>query len=1289
MTSKFRSFEQARKFARSLNIRGSTQWKEYCKSGKRPNDIPVHPEKVYKDKWISWSDWTGNKSKQGTNKIYLPFEEARDFVHSLKLKNNREWRKYAKSGKRPEHIPFDPKWVYPKQWNGYEDWLGYVAKRSRYKNFIPFEEAKKIIKRYGLTSLQQWVIFTKDKQFPKNIPKNPHDAYNEEWKGYTDFLGVSIENSKYGRFRKFSEAREFVRSLKLYGNPGWNEYKKSGKKPKDIPSHPEKVYKDEWKGWVDWTGIDARLVKFRKLRPFSEAREFVRSLGLKNEKEWKEYKKSGKKPKDIPSTPIMVYKTEYKGLGDWLGTGNVSFQKRVLRPFSEAREFVRSLGLKNGNEWTEYCQSGKKPKDIPSRPENGYKDEWKGLGDWLGTGTVAPSKRVFKSFSEARKFIRSLNLKNINEWEDWSKSKRPSDIPGSPHNVYKDEWKGMKDWLGTLDESWSVNRIKEVLKGLIDSGIIYEWNEAVLYSLLLRKGLLNLGPGNRHDRFFKNMLAALRTPAGRDAVKDYVDSNYEEPPDFEHILQANDITIDPEKEIPTASQEELVELTSDIEPLDYQKTPPVEHILRHTENLESINVDEEAIKFYLNYSINQLWKNAFSNEQETVEKIRNKGKNGNKYHDEVIEKFLSDYDDIQQLEIPVEYSFPKPPVLMQKYVAYKILNNPFFGNFSGTGAGKTLSAILSSRIIDSKLTLIVCPNDVVEHWNDQILEIFPNSKITTGKDAFFVKYDDDTYHYAILNYDKFNQAESANLILELGKTSIDFVVLDEIHFSKIRDKNISQRRQNLDGLMTMIRKTNPEMKVLGVSATPVVNNLTEGRSLLELITGKVYDDVATRPTIPNAVTLYEKISNISVREMPDYPIQLDTRIVDVEAEMPNSVTIQQLKSNPLSIEQILTDSRIPEMIRLIDGQTIIYTEYVEQIVEKIAIAVREAGYSFAFFTGADHSGLKQFLKRKVQVLIASRPISTGIDGLQQICNRLIINTLPWTNAQYQQLLGRLVRRGQIQDVVHVHILKASIGGYPYDQLKLDRIKFKKTLADCAVDGTLPEKNLVTPSQAMSEAVKWLERLEKGEISTVTRRDLNVKLNPVDIEQRIKKYGDFERFNRRINTEKSETTHLRLNENPEEWLEYHRQYREARESWTVIPFNHWISRLKQLSPRLEIGDFGCGEAKIQAEFGDRVHSFDHVSINEGVTSCDISSVPLDDGSLDVVVFSLSLMGKNWSDYLKEAYRCLATNGFVFISETSNAINGRLVSLKGILKECGFEIYDDFENGNFTFIEARKL
>jgi superfamily II DNA or RNA helicase len=96
------------------------------------------------------------------------------------------------------------------------------------------------------------------------------------------------------------------------------------------------------------------------------------------------------------------------------------------------------------------------------------------------------------------------------------------------------------------------------------------------------------------------------------------------------------------------------------------------------------------------------------------------------------------------------------------------------GNFSGTGAGKTLSSVLASRIIDSKLTLIVCPNDVVAQWAKNIVEIFPNSTVITGKAAFYTKYNDNKFQYVVLNYDKFSQEDSPNLILNLAEQKVAY-----------------------------------------------------------------------------------------------------------------------------------------------------------------------------------------------------------------------------------------------------------------------------------------------------------------------------------------------------------------------------------------------------------------------------------------------------------------------------------------------------------------------------------
>lgn len=66
-----------------------------------------------------------------------------------------------------------------------------------------------------------------------------------------------------------------------------------------------------------------------------------------------------------------------------------------------------------------------------------------------------------------------------------------------------------------------------------------------------------------------------------------------------------------------------------------------------------------------------------------------------------------------------------------------------------------------------------------------------------------------------------------------------------------------------------------------------------------------------------------------------------------------------------------------------------------------------------------------------------------------------------------------------------------------------------------------------------------------------------------------------------------------------------------------------------------------------------------------------------------------MGKNWHDYIKEAKRCLVTNGILIIAETTKSMKGRLSKLRDVIKAEGFDIYTDEERGDFTFIETREL
>ena len=88
------------------------------------------------------------------------------------------------------------------------------------------------------------------------------------------------------------------------------------------------------------------------------------------------------------------------------------------------------------------------------------------------------------------------------------------------------------------------------------------------------------------------------------------------------------------------------------------------------------------------------------------------------------------------------------------------------------------------------------------------------------------------------------------------------------------------------------------------------------------------------------------------------------------------------------------------------------------------------------------------------------------------------------------------------------------------------------------------------------------------------------------------------------------------------------------------------------------------------------------------AANVYSYPIGE-ALDIATFSLSLMGKSWPDYIKEAKRYLVTNGILIIAETTKSLGGRLSNLYDVIKAEGFETYIDEERGDFTLIEAREL
>ncbi len=411
-------------------------------------------------------------------------------------------------------------------------------------------------------------------------------------------------------------------------------------------------------------------------------------------------------------------------------------------------------------------------------------------------------------------------------------------------------------------------------------------------------------------------------------------------------------------------------------------------------------VDAETVKFLLDSAKAKLWRHAYVNPGEAREQAATF--QGDVYSTLVRDRFLAEFDEADALVLPAGYAFrPEPgapitpPNLMQRRVAVSVRNERRFGNWSGMGAGKTLSAIVATRVVGAALTVICCPNAVVESWATEIRLAFPASDVATK--TWHPEWKDPVQgvaRYLVLNYEHFQQPSSEpELVGFLERNVVDFVVVDEIHYAKQRDAGVemSKRKRLVQGLILEAAKRAPELCVLGMSGTPVINTLQEGKSLVEMITGHRHDDLDTRATVQNCMRLYQRLVTLGTRWKPDYKIQLDV----LKEEIDCGASLDEIRAvgrgTVLELEQVLTRLRTPTILQhLAPGEkALIYTHYVDGIAGPLRDAVEEAGYDAGLLTGdTDRSHLDEFLKPdgKVDVLVASSRIGTGVNGLQYVCN---------------------------------------------------------------------------------------------------------------------------------------------------------------------------------------------------------------------------------------------------------------------------------------------------------------
>jgi predicted helicase len=299
--------------------------KEQANNKKETKDGQFHLE-VFSD-YMDASDLASQLQIKLWEKLsrfsWMPFEEAREIVRSLKIKSAKEYRfqYYEKRNVALKSLPSSPDKLYLESgWISWGDWLGTNFISNRDKEFLTFEEAREIARSYKFKNAKEWQSFAAGENRPDHIPASPPAIYRDEWISWGDWLGTNMISSNNRSYLNFLDARSFVRQLKLKSYKEWQIFSRGLDFPMEIPKAPDHVYKTNgWNGWIDFLGNENRKIKIKDFYDFREAKLVMLNLKLKSNREWRNYCKSDQKDPKLPFNPERIYSDFWLSWPDFLG----------------------------------------------------------------------------------------------------------------------------------------------------------------------------------------------------------------------------------------------------------------------------------------------------------------------------------------------------------------------------------------------------------------------------------------------------------------------------------------------------------------------------------------------------------------------------------------------------------------------------------------------------------------------------------------------------------------------------------------------------------------------------------------------------------------------------------------------------------------------------------------------------------------------------------------------------------------------------------------------------------
>ncbi|KTW28424.1 hypothetical protein T552_01685 [Pneumocystis carinii B80] len=266
------------------------------------------------------------------------------------------------------------------------------------------------------------------------------------------------------------------------------------------------------------------------------------------------------------------------------------------------------------------------------------------------------------------------------------------------------------------------------------------------------------------------------------------------------------------------------------------------------------------------------------------------------------------------------------------------------------------------------------------------------------------------------------------------------------------------------------------------------------------------------------------------------------------------------------------------------------------------------------------------------------------------------------------------------------------------KIKKDNLKVIKSRKFLKKEKKISKNTQKQNNLSISKEISTYENKEINK--SVEETNKNTQLTKLQQKMKLKlSGGKFRLINEHLYNITSREAMEFFKKNPEMYEVYHTGFQNQISSWPKNPIDLIIEDLSEFinestEVTLNVADLGCGDAKIARTMKDisniKVYSYDLVSRNSFVTTCDISNLPLKSSTIDIAIFCLSLMGTNYIDFLKEAWRILKMNGKLWIVE----IKSRFMDNEGTafctaLSSLGFSLVKkETSNKMFIYLYFKK-